>query len=246
MLEKQKLGDFFSEFLTGAKKNYIDLHIHTKASDGLIDIEFLKEFLVDIPHLISITDHNTISSNVELYQTEGMNVVPGIEVGCKDGFEFLIYFQDINELIDFYNNHVKPFKNKNKITRTKQNYNYYLVAAREYNSLISIPHITGLAQKNYLKNKDYIHQVTAQVNAIETYNHTLSKKRNFIAKGVRKAKKKSATFGSDAHIKKEIISFFNYQNHNFSRSFYLKKNLYNLCSIIALFGKHIYQLLPLS
>jgi hypothetical protein len=245
MLEKNKISSFFDDFLIGTTHSYIDLHIHTNASDGLIDTEFLKEFLKDTPHLISVTDHNNIESNVALYESGAINIVPGIEVGCHDGFEFLIYFKEIKDLIDFYIKNVEPFKYRNKIARTKQSYDYYLKEARRYDSFISIPHIAGMAQKNYLKNKDYIYQITTKVDAIETYNHTLSKKRNFVASRIRKSKGKFATFGSDAHIKKEIISFYNYQNNNFNKSFYLRKNLYHLASIIGLFGKHLHHFLDL-
>ncbi|WP_018247446.1 PHP domain-containing protein [Orenia marismortui] len=244
MLEKNKLSSFFNSFLQKKNKSYIDLHIHTNASDGIIDLQFLKNFLSNTPHLISITDHNEIRSNVKLYEA-GFNTIPAIEVGCQDGFEFLIYFNKLEELEKFYTNSVEPFKNKNKITRTNKDHTFYLHEARKYNSFISIPHIAGLAQKNYLKNKSYIHNITTQVDAIETYNHTLSKKRNAIARKVRKTKNKYATFGSDAHIKREITSFYNYQNSKFTKALYLKKNFYNLCSIIALFGKHLHHFLDL-
>ena len=152
MLETSQIANFFDPFLSEPKQ-YIDLHIHTKASDGLIDLNFLRKFLKNTSHLISITDHNEIKSNLELYNNSKINIVPGIEVGCKDGFELLIYFKTDTELIDFYNKNVKPFKNKYKIARTKQTHDYYLKQAEKYNCFISIPHIYGLAQKNYLNNK---------------------------------------------------------------------------------------------
>ncbi|WP_027340707.1 PHP domain-containing protein [Halonatronum saccharophilum] len=240
MLKRYSLSTFFDDFLTQDSFDYVDLHIHTRASDGLITTKFLKNFLKDRNHLISITDHNEITSCLELHTIEELNIVPGIEVGCSDGFELLVYFKDIVELKDFYNNHVKPFKNRYKITRTNKGYQYYLKEAQNYDSFISIPHISGIAQKNYIKNKDYIEDIIPKVDGIESYNHSLPKRRNSIASKIMTKSKKSPTFGSDAHITKEMISFYNLQNNDFSKSFYLRKNIYHLCSIIVLFAKHLY------
>ncbi|AGB41593.1 putative metal-dependent phosphoesterase, PHP family [Halobacteroides halobius DSM 5150] len=242
MLEKNQLPNSFTQFLP-KKTKYIDLHIHTTASDGLIKTDFLIKFLQDTPHLISITDHNAIEGNLELYFTPNINIIPGIEVGCKDGFELLIYFKDASDLQKFYRTNVKPFKNKYKITRTKQSYSYYLKQIQKYDAFVSLPHPAGLAQKNYLKNKSYIKQVINKIDAIETYNHALPQKRNLTAYEIRKKKEKFATFGSDAHIKKEILSFYRYQNNNFSKLSRIKKHLYNCCSAVALFGKHLHYLL---
>ncbi|GAB6137553.1 PHP domain-containing protein [Halanaerobaculum tunisiense] len=242
MITKNRLPNFFTQSLT-KEPQYIDLHLHTIASDGLIKPKFLKEFLKSIPHLISITDHNSIASNLELHSTPEINIIPGIEVGCQDGFELLIYFQDISDLKHFYINYVEPFKNKYKITRTSRNYSYYLNKAQNYNCLLSIPHPAGVAHKNYLKNKSYIYQAIKQIDAIEIYNHAISEKKNEIAYQTQKNRNKLVTFGSDAHIKKEVLSFYKYQNNNFSKLSRVKKILYNCCSIVALFSKHLHHLL---
>ncbi|MCK8828158.1 PHP domain-containing protein [Natroniella acetigena] len=245
MISANNLPAFFDKFSPETSLQYIDLHIHTEDSDGLIKPKFIKDFLKNVPHLISITDHNSIKNNLKLCTTKNLNVVPGIEIGCKDSFEFLIYFDTAQELEDFYINSVEPFKNKYKITRTEKMYQFYLEEAKQYNSFISIPHIAGIAQKNYLKNKSYIKGVLQEVDALEIYNHAIPKNRNLIAQKLRKKEDKLATFGSDAHINKEIISFHNFQNNFYEFSYY-KKNFYNICSIVALFGKHLYHLFEIS
>ncbi|WP_408955985.1 PHP domain-containing protein [Natroniella sp. ANB-PHB2] len=246
MINANDLPAFFDEFSSQASLEYIDLHIHTEDSDGLIKPKFLRNFLQHIPHLISITDHNSIKNNLKLCTTKNLNVVPGIEVGCKDSFEFLIYFKTAQELEDFYINSVEPFKNKYKITRTDKMYQHYLTEAKKYNSFISIPHIAGIAQKNYIKNKSYIKKALQKADGIEIYNHAVPKNRNLIAQKLRKQEDKLATFGSDAHINKEIISFHNFQNNKFRKFSYFKKNFYNICSIIALFGKHLSHIFEIS
>lgn len=240
MLEKNNLAPFFkNKLIDKPSDNYIDLHIHTTASDGFIKTELVTKIFSKIPHLISITDHNSIKNNLKLAQKPQLNIIPGIEVGCKDGFELLIYFKTEKELKEFYQKYVKPFKLKYDITRTKKDHTYFLNKANKYNSFISIPHITGLAQKNYLSYKDYIQHVIKRVDAIETYNHSLSENRNKQAQKVRRKNKKFATFGSDAHIKQSLIAFKEGQEEDFFTSTPLKTVLYNLYSILPLISKRI-------
>ncbi|MBM7556261.1 PHP domain-containing protein [Halanaerobacter jeridensis] len=240
MLEKKKLAPFFKEKLDGKlSENYIDLHIHTTASDGFIKPQLIKKLFANTSHLISVTDHNAIKSNIQLAEESNLNIIPGIEVGCSDGFELLIYFRTQRELKDFYKKYVKPFKMDYDITRTKQNHEHFLKHAAKYNSFISIPHITGIAQKNYLRNKDYIEEIIQTVDAIETYNHSMPQKRNKKAKKTRKQNQKYATFGSDAHIKQSLISFYEGQEKKFFNTTPLKTILHNLYSIIPLISKRI-------
>ena len=240
MLEKKKLAPFFKKQLNNKlSESYIDLHIHTTGSDGFIKPKLIKEVFANTSHLIAVTDHNAIKSNVQLAEETNLNIIPAIEVGCSDGFEFLIYFSTQTELKDFYKKYVKPFKLDYDITRTKQNYKHFLKHAAKYNSFISIPHITGLAQKNYLRNKDYIKEVIQRVDAIETYNHSMPQKRNKKAAKVRKRNNKYATFGSDAHIKQSLISFYEGQEEKSFSATPLKTILHNLYSIIPLISKRI-------
>jgi predicted metal-dependent phosphoesterase TrpH len=240
MLEKNKIAPFFTELLTGpVTDTHIDLHIHTTDSDGFIKPDLIKSFFATKNHLISITDHNSIKNNLKLATESNLNIVPGIEVGCKDGFELLIYIKTQSELKDFYTQHVQPFKLKYDITRTKKSYLYFLKQADKYNSFVSIPHISGLAQKNYFSNKEYINQVIQQVDALETYNHSLSDKRNKQAQKIRQQNKKYATFGSDAHIKQSLTSFYHDQKQEYFKSKPIKTILYNLFSIVPLISKRI-------
>lgn len=240
MLEKKKLAPFFKRQLNSKLSDtYIDLHMHTTASDGFIKPEVIKNLFKNKSHLISITDHNAIENNINLAKNSNLNIIPGIEVGCQDGFEFLIYFTTSEDLQDFYQKYVQPFKRNYDITRTNQDHNHFLNAAAKYDSFISIPHISGLAQKNYFRNKDYIQQIITQIDAIETYNHSLPLKRNKKAKKIRKRNKKYATFGSDAHIKQSLVAFYEGQETKFFNTTPFKTMLHNFYSIIPLISKRI-------
>lgn len=96
MISSIKLAPFFQDFIQQSEYEnngfFQDMHIHTPASDGFIKIEFLKQFLEDKKYLIAITDHNAIAGNLSLFQS-GISVIPGLELGCQDGFELLVYFK---------------------------------------------------------------------------------------------------------------------------------------------------------
>ncbi len=208
-MKLKSLNSFFYQFYTRYNEgaDYIDLHMHTNHSDGYINCRTLAKFLRDKNHLIAVTDHNSIDGNMILRRL-GINVVPALELGCIDGFELLVYFETEDDMVYFYKSYVLPHKNKYRMAKTYEDVHYYLRALEKIKCYISIPHIAGMAQKNYIKNKDYILNIIARVNAIEIHNDTLPKARNDIAKNLQQKYNKEITFGSDAHFMKELISFY--------------------------------------
>ncbi|MBC2855653.1 MAG: PHP domain-containing protein [Cetobacterium sp.] len=250
MIEFNELSVFFDSFIE--KKNvllenfYFDLHMHTTASDGDMDAKFMANFLDNKDYLVSITDHNEISGALEL-KSKGFNIVPGIELGCSDGFEILVYFKNFDDLEKFYNEEVKDYKNKRRMAKTLRTIDEYLDILRgNYNVHISIPHISGYAQKNYLKNKSYIFDVLKKVDSLEIYNHSLSRKKNIIAKELRKRYNLSATFGSDAHSKRDIISYSKYLNKEEIRFSKFIDKIYKIKSIGGIGQKHILHFVNLK
>lgn len=213
-MKLQKLNDFFQVFYTekNSSEKIIDLHIHTNFSDGFINCRALEKYLKDKSYLIAITDHNAIGGNL-LLRKMGINVIPGIEIGCADGFEMLVYFKTEDDLIYFYKSYIEPNKNKYRMSKTYQDINYYLRALENFKCYKSIPHIAGVAQKNFIKNKDYIYNIIGRVDAIEIHNNALPEYRNKIAKSLQIKYAKEPTFGSDAHFMEELISFSKIINH---------------------------------
>lgn len=241
MIEFDKLNIFFKEihpFKDDGRELYLDLHMHTYASDGFNREDFLIEFLRQKEHLISITDHNEIRGAVAI-EGSGVNNVPGIELGFIDGFELLVYFKTIENLEDFYIKEVEPHKHRYRMARTNKDVYYFLDLLKERECHISIPHINGLAQKNFIKNKEYIKDILQKVDSVETYNHTLTKGRNLAAKTLRKKYDLTATFGSDAHINREIKSYYRFLNEEERKHHKLVDTLYKLPMISGIGQKHL-------
>lgn len=246
MIEFQKLSNFFIPYIESdfqyVGNFYYDLHIHTTASDSFIKPEFIKNFLKDKRYLISITDHNEIRGAVKLFEL-GINNVPGIEIGCEDGFELLVYFKEMKDLEDFYVKEIEKFKNLKRMAKTHRCIYEYLDALNEYNCHKSIPHICGVVQKNFIKNKPYIYDVITKVDSIESHNHALPMVRNLMAAELREKYNLTATFGSDAHILREVISYYKYSNMDFNNRDKVLDYLYKIGSLSGIGQKHLFHLL---
>lgn len=91
--------------------NYIDLHIHTTASDGTYPLDqVLEGFYQKGFRAIAITDHDTVDAFRDLPKDyyKGMRVIKGAEISCRfAGKEVHILGYDIDfnnqELIDLLN-----------------------------------------------------------------------------------------------------------------------------------------------
>ncbi|WP_288304635.1 PHP-associated domain-containing protein [uncultured Fusobacterium sp.] len=246
MVEFQKLSEFFFEFIESDFKYagdfYYDLHLHTTASDSFIKPEFLKSFTDNKRYLLAVTDHNEIRGAIKVREL-GVNNVPGIELGCEDGFEILVYFKTMELLEEFYKKEVEGYKNIKRMAKTHRDIHEYLELLKDYQCHISIPHICGLVQKNFINNKSYIYDVIKKVESIETHNHALSEERNKIAAEIREKYNKTATFGSDAHILRDMLSYYKYANHELKNGDKILDYLFKLGSISGIGQKHILHML---
>ena len=85
-------------------KRYIDLHIHTNASDGLLSPEEVVEASAKRKlSAISITDHDTtdgFSGIIDLAKDNELELVPGVELSCMyldTDVHLLGYYIDYND-----------------------------------------------------------------------------------------------------------------------------------------------------
>ena len=89
-------------------RNYIDLHMHSTASDGLYQPEeVMQRAHAKGVRLISLTDHDTMKG-ITRAQAEcdklGMKLVPGVEISTRThgkNCHLLAYFESMDELGEF-------------------------------------------------------------------------------------------------------------------------------------------------
>ena len=86
----------------------VDLHFHSKYSDGNNAISSIAKRARDLGIGIAITDHNEIKGAVEVDRYRGVLNIPGIEVTSREGTHLLIYFYDIRSLKQFYKKDIQP------------------------------------------------------------------------------------------------------------------------------------------
>lgn len=245
MIKQLDICSFFENFYTIKNEDldfYLDLHLHTIDSDGNITVQEIAHFLQNKNYLIAVADHNEISGCKKLLDL-GINVVPAIELGCQDGFEMLVYFKNYDTAELFFNKEVAPFRHPTRMARTTRDIFTYLELLKDYDVHLSIPHISGVAQKNFLKNKKDIFKIVRKSDSIETHNHALPKKNNHIAKNVKRIYNKNETWGSDAHTMGEIRDYFSYLH---KRKTLMNSILNNIGKIGVLSGiglKHLNYLL---
>ena len=78
-----------------------DLHLHTRASDGLMstrDLVDFVEFETDLD-VIAITDHDETSASLEAREWASRNayrveVIPGVEVTTRDGHMLALFVEE--------------------------------------------------------------------------------------------------------------------------------------------------------
>lgn len=244
-MKQLEISSFFNEFYTIKDESfdfYLDLHLHTTDSDGSIRIKDIVDFLEDKNYLLAVADHNEISGCKKLLDS-GINAVPALELGCQDGFEILVYFKNYETAEAFFQKEVAPFKHPTRMSRTTRDIFTYLELLKDYDVHISIPHISGVAQKNFIKNKKDIFKVVRETHSLETHNHALPKKNNRIAKNIKRIYNKNETWGSDAHTMREIRDYLSFLHKRKT----LMKSILNNIGKIGVLGsigiKHLNYLL---
>lgn len=87
---------------------HIDLHIHTKYSDGKIDIEDSFHHLYSKYKLISFTDHENIFDPSKYYVNSSTKYLSGVEICCNHmgqnieilGYNFNVHNKEMIEIVN--------------------------------------------------------------------------------------------------------------------------------------------------
>lgn len=184
----------------------VDIHIHTRYSDGLNRIFTILKRCKRKNIGVGITDHNAIEGSLEASKQKDILVIPGVEITSKENVDVLIYFYNSKDLKNFYNKNVKKYIDSTKIfPRLTKPMVEILDDCKKYKCLTVIPHPFGFAYKNISKfiKKKYNRKLI-NVDAIEVINGEVNRKRNLKAVEWSKLLKKPITAGSDAHINLEV------------------------------------------
>ena len=160
--------------LTALIKKYavVDLHFHSRYSDGFNDIAAIAKRARKLGIGIAITDHNRIGGAVEIDRYRDVFSIPGIEITSKEGAHLLVYFYEVKALEMFYSE-LAPYVGREILASTALSMESIIACAREYRSVIIFPHpycavYTGICNPMFSEKRQ--EALIAMVDGIEAIN----------------------------------------------------------------------------
>ncbi len=191
-----------------------DMHCHTRHSDSYTRVYSILKKARKNSFGVSITDHNCIKGALDAWKGKGKTlVIPGIELGCKEGCHVLIYFYDVSSLKEFHDKHVEGRKKKNPFMTTKIGIEELLEILKNFNCVTSIAHPMAPGPINFYRNlkKGIIDKkVMKSIDCVEVMCGINIRPRNERALVWAEKLKKGFTGGSDCHMLRncgQVITF---------------------------------------
>ncbi len=185
---------------------FVDLHTHSHYSDGLPSVSQIEEHCLRSGIGVALTDHNQIRGSVILSQREKFPCLPGIEVGTREGLEFLVYFPDAGRLEDYFMRAVEPYLLSRFLVRSHIPTMECLDIARDMGAYVSLAHPFAFGRKSLdyqqrsrKTHETFVDEVVARVGAIELFNGGVPAKVNRRAATYLDEIDKPITVGSDSH-----------------------------------------------
>ena len=186
-------------------KNYtvVDLHFHSRYSDGSNSIEEIADYARELNIGIAITDHNAVNGAVEIDAYKDILSIPGIEVTSLEGAHIIVYFYDIQSLRQFYAYEVQPFMGNDIMSSTTLRMEEIIMRARHYRSVVIFPHpncavYTGVCNTYFTEARRQ--ELFKMVDGVEVINSGNLKRQNLKCALLGFNLDKSITGGSDGHL----------------------------------------------
>jgi predicted metal-dependent phosphoesterase TrpH len=187
--------------------NYVDMHFHSKYSDGINTVKTILKKAKRIGIGVAITDHHDIRTSMLALRDKSSFIIPGIEITSDEGMHILFYFYDPEDLRDFYVKYIQKYRRRNPIAFIRKGIYEILDNARNYDCLVCPAHPFGIAWTGICKyaHKDYLNKkVLKQIDAVEVMNGVTSRKANIKALKFANRFNKGLTGGSDGHTLVEL------------------------------------------
>lgn len=132
----------------------VDLHFHSRFSDGADTIEAIADRARRLGIGIAITDHNAIDGAVALDRYDDVLSIPGIEITSREGSHVLAYFYQIEHLKSFYHAHIKPNMGSTVMSSVNLGVESILLAAKQYGGVVVFAHpysaaFTGICNHSF-------------------------------------------------------------------------------------------------
>lgn len=181
-----------------------DCHVHSHRSDGFSSVEKILKRARAGNFGVAITDHNEIAGVLEgINNAQGVPIIPGIEVSCRDRIHLLLYFYEVADLCDFFNEYIKPNRRVNHNTFLRKMSAIKIAkVAKQYNCIVALAHPYGQTHRtidSYMKISGH-EKFLNYIDCIEVLNGTVGEKSNRKAVELAEQLQKSVIGGSDGHV----------------------------------------------
>lgn len=121
-------------------RTVVDMHFHSRYSDGLNDIPAIAERARRLNIGIAITDHNTVKGAVRIAEYKDIFTIPGIEITSREGAHLLVYFHTIEDLVRFFETELVPYLGRGTMSSSWLSMEALVASARQYSALTVFPH----------------------------------------------------------------------------------------------------------
>ncbi|MFZ5573289.1 MAG: PHP domain-containing protein [Thermodesulfobacteriota bacterium] len=208
-MNQTNMVQFEKPNLAALTKQYtvVDLHYHTRHSDGQATVEQVAEHARSLGIGVAITDHNEIKGALEIDAYDDILSIPGIEITSREGTHLLVYFYDTNSLKAFYQKDIQPYMGHTVMSSISLTIEEIVLRARTYKTLIVFPHpfsavYTGIC--NFYFSKERLAKIFELVDGVEVINAENMHKWNLKSAVLGFNIEKSMTGGSDGHKLKDM------------------------------------------
>ncbi len=217
--------------------SYVDMHYHTRYSDGRTNIAKTMEKCRKNGIGIAVTDHNDIRGSILASRYNGIMTIPGIEVGIREGAHLLLYFYSIRDLEEFYLKNVKDNRPKDPMRTLKIGIKDVVEEAKKYNAITCAPHpFSRVARTSIckaIKQKRISPEVMEDIQLIEVINGQNLKRHNVKAAVLANRLRKGMTGGSDGHTTTELGKVLTYTKLVNNREQFLEELIKRRSSVIG-------------
>lgn len=211
-------------FQLNKKNTVVDMHFHSRWSDGTSTIEEIAAYAEELGIGVAITDHNEIGGAVEIDQYKNVLSIPGIEVTSREGTHILIYFYDVKSLKKFYTRSVRPFMGSSVMSSLSIDVDEILKKAKKYKTLVVFPHpfsaaFTGICNHSF--SNDRLKRLLNVADGVEVINSENLKRWNLKSALLGFNLNRSITGGSDGHTLKQLGAAVTYAQCRKKRAAFL-------------------------
>jgi len=179
----------------------VDMHCHTRYSDGLAKIKSIYKKCRKKGFGVAITDHNEIKGALKLAKRKDILVIPGIETTSGEGIHTLFYFYSAKELEEFHKKVIKPNISENPYSDLNIGVAEIIERAKKFNCKICSAHPFAIGHTGFHKfaHKRKYQKILRLFDFVEAVNGSNLHKNNINSMKWGRSIGKPLTGGSDAH-----------------------------------------------